>query len=391
MQTEIRKFGIERCARLLELMGNPDKKLKIVHIAGTNGKGSTSAYISHILRGVGKKTGTFTSPQVYCFEEQFCIDCQPIDTQKLNAYFDKVKEVAATMDDASSPFEVQTATALFAFYEEGCEYAVIECGLGGKDDATNAVAQKCVAVITSISLEHTQELGDTIEKICLAKSGIIKNCPVVVSALQSSEGLNFFSKFRPIFAGVGLQRESHFPYGESFIYNGEEYEIALNGSAQCYNAACAIEACNLLGIDKKFIKEGLKNTTLPGRVQSVRKGDRLYILDGSHNPSAFAPLIDGVKGLPQKPDLVFGCLSDKDVESIAEQLAPHFKRALIFPPNSPRAMDADKIFSAFKGKIQNINKYNSVEQALEEADSQIIVVCGSFTIIREAWQWIEKR
>ncbi|MGN0803942.1 MAG: bifunctional folylpolyglutamate synthase/dihydrofolate synthase [Candidatus Coproplasma sp.] len=391
MYNEERKYGTERCQKLLTLLGSPDKKLKIAHVAGTNGKGSTATFISYALKCAGKKVGTFTSPFIFSLEEEFCIDCKSMPSQKLEGYLAEVKKIAEGMQDSPSPFEIHTAVALYAFYKEGCEYAVIECGLGGRDDATNAVAQKSVAVITSVSLEHTAELGDTVTKICKAKSGIVKDCPVVVSALQSEEGIEFFKTLNPIFAGQNLTGASHFPDGESFIYKGQNYKIALNGSAQRYNAVTAIEALNILGVGDKYIKQGLAEAELFGRVQCIKKGERTYILDGSHNPQSFTPLIDGIKTLSRKPDLVFGCLADKDVEEIAKTLSPYFDRAFVFSPDNARAMDGVQIFNAFKDKIKNTTKLSTISQALNLADNNYVVVCGSFTILKEASEWIEKR
>lgn len=391
MQTEIRKFGTEREEALLKLLSLPDKKLKIIHIAGTNGKGSTAQFISEILLAAGKKVGTFTSPQAFSYEEQFKVNCVPLKCERLKKYEKFVETVSKQIEDSPSPFELQTAVAAYAFVAEGCEYAVMECGLGGRDDATNGVSSKLMAVITSISIEHVKELGGTIEEICRAKSGIIKNCPVIISASQSEGVKEFFLEFSPIVAGEDIKIFPRFPYGSHFVYKGEEYEIALNGGEQCYNAATAIEAARLLNIEEEFIKQGLKNARLPGRVQPVFSKDRLFILDGSHNPASFAPFIEGVKSIQGEKQLVFGCLSDKDVFAAAKLLSPHFKDIFVFSPNSPRAMDTDKIRSAFLSAGGNALAAESASDALERTTAQTVGVCGSFTILKEAAEWIEKR
>lgn len=390
MQKEIRKFGTERCVKLLRLCGNPDKKLKIVHIAGTNGKGSTAAYISNVLKCAGKKVGTFTSPQVFCYEEQFLIDQTPISTELFGEYYNQIKALASGMDDEPSPFELETATALYAFYKEGCEYAVIECGLGGRDDATNAISQKSVAVFTSISEEHLAELGPTLLDICRAKSGIIKDCPVVISDYQTQEVKDFFTKFDPVFAGVGLEEEAAEGCAQAFKYGGRHYQINMLGRAQLYNAATAIEACKLLSIEDKFIRQGLKLAVLGGRLQVIKKRGVTYILDGAHNPGALKELSAVIKNTDGEKELVFGCLSDKDVGEAARILCPHFKKAYLFSPASVRAMPLDKIGQAFSGKI-DFTTAQSVTCALEKTRCKVVAVCGSFTIIKEAVEWINKQ
>ena len=389
MVKEIRKFGTERTVELLKLCSNPDKKLKIIHIAGTNGKGSTAEYITSILISAGKRVGTFTSPYVFCFEEQFRIDGQPLSKERLNGYLTEVEQIAQAISDTPSPFELQTATALYAFEKEGCEYAVIECGLGGKDDATNAVLQKQVAVITSISIEHTAELGSTLQEICNAKSGIIKNCPTVVSAYQPREVKDFFAKFNPVFAGGNLLEENC-ERGQAFSYKGNRYEISMLGTAQLYNAATAIEVGRLLGIGDKYITQGLKTARLEGRLEIIEcKGVR-YVLDGGHNPGAVEQLSGVLSKMHGEKELVFGCLSDKDVENIAKELSPYFKRAILFSPESYRAMPIERIERAFTGKIDYTTAQN-IGKALDQTKCKIVVVCGSFTFIKEAREWIKKQ
>ncbi|MGN1103459.1 MAG: bifunctional folylpolyglutamate synthase/dihydrofolate synthase [Candidatus Coproplasma sp.] len=388
MLQDIRKYGTQRCEELLKLCGNPDKKLKIIHIAGTNGKGSTAEYITSILISAGKKVGTFTSPYVFSFEEQFRIDGQPITKERLDSCLAEVERISKPIEDTPSPFELQTACALYSFYKEGCEYAVIECGLGGRDDATNAIAQKSVAVIISISLEHTAELGPTLNDICTAKSGIIKDCPAVVSAYQPQEVKRFFEKFKPVFAGENLTKENC-AEGQAFSYRGSRYEINLLGEAQLYNASTAIEVCTLLGIDENAIVQGLKTARLKGRLEQIERNGVRFILDGGHNPGAVAQLVGVIKGIKGEKELVFGCLSDKDVESIAKELSPHFKRAILFSPASYRAMVLDRITKAFTGKIDYVTAQN-IDDALEKTQCRNVAVCGSFTFIKEASEWIRK-
>lgn len=384
------KFGVERTQALLEKLGLPEKKLKIIHVAGTNGKGSTCEYLTRILIAAGKRVGTFTSPEVFSYNEKFRLNGVPLSDEKISAYIQRVNVLAAELADSPSAFEIETAAALSAFAEEGCEYAVIECGLGGLNDATNAICQKQIAVITSVSLEHTAVLGGTVEEICAQKAGIIKNCPVVAPYTLADEAKNYLKKFNPVYAGQSLKVLSCDARGQTFFYDGEIYKINMLGSAQAYNAAVAIECAKLLGLSSSAIRLGLDGARLKGRVQIIEKGGVTYILDGSHNPESFAPLLQTLKLYSGGKSLIFGCLSDKDVTAAAQLLGSSFDQALLVSPQSYRAMDIQKIFSAFAPCLEEVVAAQSVTAAIGLAKYPVVAVCGTFTILKEAEEWIEK-
>ncbi|MDE6867940.1 MAG: hypothetical protein K2J83_02215 [Clostridia bacterium] len=363
-------FGTDRTRTVLDRLNSPDKKLKIIHIAGTNGKGSTAEYLTDILIAAGKKTGTFTSPEVYSYFEQFRINAKPVPADVLADCFSRAFNAASNL--GATPFEIETAGALTAFAESGCEYAVIECGLGGLTDATNAIAKKEVAVITSISLEHTAYLGGTIEKICEQKAGIIKNCPAVVSSLQPVEAEEYFKKLGAVKAPPCA------------------YKLKMQGSAQPYNAGAAATAAEILGIDAKFIKSGIENTVLSGRLEVI-KTDKTYILDGAHNPQSF----ENLKSFLEKYDrakntVIFGCLSDKDAGRCLDAIRDCADRIIAVTPDSYRAMDGDKIFSLCKNYFKNATRADGICSALEQTESETVTVCGSFTLLKEAKDWILK-
>ena len=385
------RFGLDRTRRLLDALGSPDLRLKIIHVAGTNGKGSTAEFIACALHSSGKRAGLFTSPQVYSYGEQFRIDLKEMPVGLLEKYLGVAVAAADKWKDKPTAFEYEVAAALYMFAEEGCEYAVVECGLGGCDDATNAIARKEVAVITSVSLEHTAVLGNTITEICTAKSGIIKDCPAVVSALQSDEGREFFTRLGVTFAGEGLRIIQSTPEGQSFIYNGRTYRIKMLGAAQCYNAATAVGACTVLGLDGGDIARGLATAKLAGRCEIIKKSDVTYVLDGSHNPASFAPLTELMDAVDGEKELVFGCLSDKDVAAAARALAWYFCSATLVSPDSWRAMDAERIKSAFGGLIDDVRTADGVGEALDSMRKKFVAVCGSFTLLKEAKDWIEKK
>lgn len=387
-----RKYGVSRTQKLLKLCNSPDLKLKCVHIAGSNGKGSCAAFISHVLLAAKKRVGTFTSPAVYDYFDQFSIDCKTAPNEIVERTLMRVTELASTLNDRPTQFEIETVAALLLFYESGCEYAVIECGLGGIDDATNAIAKKEIAVITGVTLEHTAELGSTIEEICKKKSGIAVNCPLYVSALQCDEALNFFVSFGAYLSGEGLCAVSEDENGQVFEYRGVTYKTSLYGIEQAYNAALATDVCRKLGIsDCQILKRGIENTGISGRVERVYSHGKRYILDGGHNPAALAPFTEFIKNYGGNAELIFGCLSDKDINKMTDLLCPLFEKITLVAAPCGRAMSIKKMQEAFNGKAAEIAVAENIATALESTSYQTVAVCGSFTLLKEAKEWIDKK
>ena len=370
-------FSYEPTRAILDALGNPENKLKIIHIAGTNGKGSTAEFFTRILISAGKRVGTFCSPQVYSYYDQFRIDGKEIAPQKFKAY-----RAQAAEQGTASEFELDTAAAIWAFYKEGCEYAVIECGMGGKWDATNAVRKKELAVITSISLEHTAYLGTTLKEICTQKAGIIENCPAIINAHQSEEVKNFFKN-------CTFADKIDSIYDGGFVYDGKPYFLSVMGCLQPYNAACAIEGAKLLGIDDDAIFRGIKESRPRGRLERIQAGGKTYILDGAHNPAAFEPLNEYLKGANGNRTIIFGCLGDKDIDGNLCRLSGREIIAVKCP--SPRTRSAEEVARHCRKFFKDVKQAESVSKALEIADGEEIIVCGSFTLLKEALEWIEKR
>lgn len=362
-------FGTERTRRLLDSLGCPDKKLKIIHVAGTNGKGSVAEYITQILIAAGKRVGTFTSPAVYDYFEQFKVDGKPIGGELYARAFERALSCA----DGATQFEVETAGALYAFALAGCEYAVVECGLGGTYDATNAVINKEVAVITSIGLEHTAILGDSLADICRHKAGIIKNCPAIVSGYNPPEALEYFKKLGATVAGK---------YGNP----------PMCGEAQRYNAGLAAEAARLLKIDETSIYIGVNRARLGGRCEILPKKDgAVYVLDGAHNPAAFQPLAELIKDKYGVADVVYGSLSDKNVRANLEIIKTFSSSVSLVLCDSPRNIDMKKLKEECVSLGICAGEFENIPAALENLHGKVIAVCGSFTLLREAKRWIEKR
>lgn len=382
------RFGVETTRRILDKLGSPDDKLKIIHIAGTNGKGSIAEFITEILVAAGKRTGTFTSPMVESYFDQFKIDGKPIKEEVLSPYF---KRAYAAAEGTATEFEVETAGALLAFAEEGCEYAVVECGLGGKLDATNAINSKLLAVISSVSLEHTAYLGNTIEEICAHKAGIIKNCPAVVNSLQTPEARAYFKKLGVIFADKGLAVRLNNLDCTKFSYDDREYLAHLPVDEYVDNAATAIEAAHQLGIDENAIQVGILRSKLAGRLQLFNVCGNTYLVDGGHNPAAMLPLADMLKYFPKEEvTFIYGSLSDKDIDGNLKAIKDCAQRIIAVKPDSPRAMELTKISLACKKYFAEVKEAANVSSALDNSKG-VVVVCGSFTLVKEALNWIEKR
>lgn len=378
------KFGTERARALLDALGSPDKNLTVVHVAGSNGKGAISQYISHILRESGQSVGTFTTPDIYSYFDQFYFNCKKFAPRaELELALAEGEKIGAT------EFEVAFAAAIYAFFKAGAKFAVVECGMGGLSDATNALKCKKIAVISSVTLEHTAYLGDTIEKICANKLGIVRGCPLIVSALQPPEARAFFAEYTPTFAGDGIKILSSSLEKQIFLYGGEEYILRCAGFAQPYNAACAIEVAKLLNIPAEAIRAGLKKTRLFGRIEVIRRGGTTYILDGGHNPAGVEPLCGVLKGLDA--EIIYGCLSDKDIEGVVSRLSKVSSKIIAVQPRSGRAMDGEKIFAVCKKYFTRATYAEGVVEALETSSSPTVAVCGSFTLLKEAKRWIEKR
>ena len=380
------RFGTGATRTILDRLGMPDEGLKIVHIAGTNGKGSVAEYITQILISAGKRVGTFTSPAAESYFEQFRINGENIERDRLASYFERAYAAA----EGATAFEVQTAGAILAFNKEGCEYAVIECGLGGLLDATNAVNKKKVAVIASIALEHTAVLGETVEKICAHKAGIIKNCPAVVSALQPPEARKYFEKLKVRFADNGLKILESGLDGVKFSYGGNTYNTHICGDEQAYNAATAIEAAHVLGIEESAISDGIFKARLVARLQIIKSRGNTYIVDGGHNPAAMQPLARLLKRFDKNGvTLIFGCLSDKDICGNLRALEGCALRIIAVSPPSVRATSLNKITEVCGRYFPEVESAQSVGSALEKS-AGTVAVCGSFTLVKEALNWIDR-
>lgn len=359
-------LGLERITLLLEKLGRPQDAFLSVHVAGTNGKGSTSAYLSSILRASNLRTGLFTSPFIERFEERIQVDGEVIPAEELLdatlAVRDAADEVEQEMGEHPTEFELMCAVAFVHFARRGCDVAVVECGLGGRLDATNVVSP-AVCVVTRIGMDHTDVLGDTLSAIAAEKAGIIKEGVPVVSWPQQDEAA---SVIRERCNDMGCELvESDFsrlevaPLGSlsdrrSLDYRGIRYETKLLGAYQPTNAAVAIDAARVLsarrpefGITQDAIARGVADAVWPGRFEVVATSP-LVVVDGAHNPQGAEALAESMRELVdvrpgRRPTLVVGVLADKDYPAIVAPMLPYARRIVAYTPDNPRALDASAL------------------------------------------------
>ena len=387
------RLGLERVRELLHKLGDPQRKLKFVHVAGTNGKGSTCAMLASVLRTAGIRTGLYTSPYICRFHERMQVNGEDISDEELAEITALVKPAAEAMADHPSQFEIVTAIAMLYFLRQSCDIVVLEVGMGGVSDATNVIEQPECSVITTISLEHTEYLGNTLAEIAYNKAGIIKEgcgvvcypaCAEVENVFEKcAEGKNAplakadFSSLRPVSDSLS---------GQVFSYkNYKSLSLPLVGEHQLKNAAVALEALEVLQkrgwkISEKAIREGLAEVKWPVRFELMRK-EPPFIIDGAHNPQCAEALAAALgKYLPGKQSVfLMGVLADKEYDKILSLLRPYAKSFVCVTPDSSRALSAAKLaeFLRFLGEEAAVcgSFEDGVKTAL--AARSPVVACGS--------------
>ena len=349
------KPGLERTAELCERLGNPQKQLKFIHVAGTNGKGSFCSMTASILQAAGYKVGLYTSPYIYRFNERMRVDGQDIPDETLAEITEFVKPIADSMTDRPTEFELITAIAFEYFRREKCDVVVLECGMGGRLDSTNIINDPYLSVITGISLDHTAFLGDTVEKIALEKAGIIKDsapllfggedegAKAVISEAAAERGSEiYFPDYSALKIGSATLDGCVFDY--KVLHNAE---ISLLGLYQPRNAALVIEAVKILNerglsISEDALRAGLSAARWRARFEIIDR-EPTVIFDGAHNPEGIEAAVGSIKHYFGKKKLVLvsGVLSDKDYNRIADTMAEVISHAYTITPDNPRALSAE--------------------------------------------------
>ena len=351
------KPGLQRELQLLEMLGNPHKKLKFVHIAGTNGKGSTASMTASILKKAGYKAGLFTSPFIYRFNERIQLDGSQIPDEmvvELTAY---VKQFADTMEDRPTEFEFVTAMAMEYYAREKADIVVLEVGMGGKLDATNVIDAPEVAVITNIGLDHTEVLGDTVEKIAENKAGIFKQGGHAV-VYRGTAGVEKVYEDICKERNVSLKKadfdsiklRSHGLEGQVFDCGSrKELQLPLLGHHQLHNAAVVLSIADTLielgyNITETNIREGLRDVSWPGRFDIVGH-DPLFIIDGGHNPQCIQALVENIKDYltGRRVIVLTGVLADKDYGEMFRPVMELVEQFVCITPLNPRKLEAEEL------------------------------------------------
>jgi len=373
-----RVLGNDLLRVLLDKLGNPHKGLKYVHIAGTNGKGSTAAMLASILERAGYKTGLFTSPYIERFNERIKINGKNISDDDLAEITTDIKNIIEEHDCAVSEFALDTAIAFIYFAKNNCDIVILETGLGGRLDATNVIEENEVSVITSVSLDHTQYLGDTIEEIATEKAEIIKSHSDTVLYQKNPDAvINIIeNKCKETGSLLHLSEEPEIRYG-CLMYKGIGINIPLAGKYQLYNAMTAIKTAEILQkkgyeISDINIYEGISNVSWPVRFEYIT--DRL-IIDGAHNPDAIEKLTDELINLGTPVLPVITMMSDKAVDECVKIISEKFDTVITTEINMPRCISADELAKLFLENGINATPIKSAENAVKTALASEKTVC----------------
>ncbi len=399
-------LGLERISALCERIGNPQKALRFVHVAGTNGKGSTSTMIAQTLISAGYNTGLFTSPFVTDFKERIQLNGKMISSEDLAFCTGEVKKQADALESdgiVPTEFEVLTAIAFLYYYRKKCDIVVLEVGMGGLYDATNVIENTDVCVITSISLDHTAVLGDTVAEIAFNKAGIIKdNSSAAVYPQLYEDALKVITDTAQAHScTLSLADKSKVRIlesdenGSEFIYKNQHLRTSLIGEHQVYNAITAYEACLLLkekgfNISDENIKQGIFSAKLPARVQIVCRSP-LTIIDGGHNADGVEALCKTLKNSfsGYKISALMGMMKDKDVDTAVKLLAPMCARIYTASVNVPRSMSSAELLekvSRYCGETKAFDTSAEAFRALKSIiknDDELLLVCGSLYLASE--------
>lgn len=366
-------LGLERVQEILKLLGNPEKNLKFIHVAGTNGKGSVCAILSSILAQSGLKTGLFTSPHVFEYTERIKINNTEIDKETFANELINVVDLAERNSIHLTEFEILTVLAFIIFAQNNVEIVVLETGLGGRLDATNVIEKNICSIITHIALDHTERLGDTIEKIAFEKAGIIKNnCPVIMGS--KNLGANVIKQ-----VANDKNAPTYFADDKAIDENLSD-ALSLKGSYQKENLALALKAIEVLKtagfkITEKDVLKGLSNVTHHCRFEYLK--DQNILIDGAHNPNGIIALRESLdKNFANKKiKFIFGCLRNKDYKVMMKNLFRPEDEIYFYHFGNPNSCEYDELAEKCEYQSKPFFEYKK--------DATLTVICGSFYMIKE--------
>lgn len=404
------RWDLRRMEELLQRIGSPHLGRKTAHIAGSKGKGSTSAMIASALSAAGFRTGFYTSPHLHTIRERLKINGQPITEKEFAAFVSDIRPAVEAQNRGAfgelSTFEILTALAFYYFQKLGAEAQVLETGLGGRLDATNVVPKPEVCVLTSISLDHTAVLGDTIEKIAGEKAGIIKPGVPVISAPQRPGAMEVFrtvarsrgAELTEVGRAVTWEGKGTDTVGQRLIVRGlkDVYDltIPLLGRHQLENAAAAVAALEILGVNREAIQEGLAKVEWPGRMEILRRAP-LLIADGAHNGDSARRLVEALKEYFtfERSLLIIGTSADKNSAAMIEEFAPFFDRVIVTASEHPRAAPPAQLAAEFARHGIKARETRSIPEALNQAltgagKNDLICATGSLFVVAEVIEHI---
>lgn len=404
------KPGLERTRELCSMLGNPQDKLKFIHVAGTNGKGSFCSMLSSILREAGYKTGLYTSPYITKFNERMAINGKPISNKELAEITERVKLCADKMVDKPTEFELVTAIAFEYFAKNNCKYVVLECGLGGRLDSTNVITTAVLSVITGISLDHTSILGDTVEKIAYEKAGIIKeNIPLlwcgenkeaeaVIKQVANEKSCKLYTPSHDeIIVKIADFDKTILDYK-----NFRNVKIKLLGAYQpinCSNVLEAVLVLNEIGLDINIphVIEGLSKAEWHARFEKILDTP-LVIFDGAHNPEGIVASIESIRNYfgSSKVYILTGVMADKDYGFMAKKISSVAGKVFTLTPDNPRALDSEKYAQVFTSLGIESKNFKTVKEATKCAilesknDGKPLFCLGSLYMYGEIIKEIQK-
>ncbi len=373
------KPGLERIAKLCEALGNPQEHLRFIHVAGTNGKGSTCAMLENILRQAGYRTGLYTSPYIVSFNERMRVNGENISNEMLAELTERIKPIADAMEDKPTEFELITALAFEYFYRSACDVVVLEVGLGGRLDSTNIIKTPLLSIITGIDFDHTGLLGNTIQEIAAEKAGIIKEgCPVVYGGLENAACRTIRAiaerrraSFHTVDRSTYVKKSATLD-GTVFDYlQYQDLQLSLLGEYQPYNATVVLTALQILAekrgmaVSEEAVRQGLRQVRWQARFEMLSR-EPLVLYDGGHNPDGVNAAVKSIREYfpEQKIFVLSGVMEDKDFDAMIEALKPVTAKAFTVTPDNPRALKAVEYAAHFCGHKVPATAYNSLEEGV---------------------------